>query len=562
MIKLGNMSIAVKSQIAPFIGTFALIIIGACFWFVTSQTSQAISHTKDISSIGTTLNESRIALYKAHTALYKASDMTLNKLDEATIAKVTQSALDHIVISQDQLKIVQSANMQGIDQKEVDTAKAALVSYQKMAKDFKDLVSTDATLASIMLNTAQGRYELVEKSLGKLESQIDGLTDLANKELAHDLESSKSLATVAILVIVLFNITLGQLIGRAISRPIQAITRVMQALAAHDTSVTVPHQDRRDEIGGMAHAVLVFKESMIRSDEMAAETARQQEERARRAEHMAQLARNFDSHAGTLLGEVGKASEHMHSIAGTVADAARRSGQQADSVAHSAQNASGNVQTVAAATEELASSSAEIGRQVEHSSTIANKAVHQAEQTSAHMRALADNAARIGAVVQLISEIASQTNLLALNATIEAARAGEAGKGFAVVAGEVKSLAAQTAKATEDITSQVMGIQDSTKTAVDAIGAISGTIQELSAISTAIASAVEEQNAATGEITRSVEEAARSTSDVSTDIAQVRGMASDTEKAASDVQDAYRVLARHSDELRQTVNTFLEGVRT
>ncbi len=275
-----------------------------------------------------------------------------------------------------------------------------------------------------------------------------------------------------------------------------------------------------------------------------------------------EMADNFESNVKTVVESVASASTEMEMSARTLSATAEEASSQSTAVAAASEEASTNVQTVAAAAEQLAQSVEEVGRQVQQSSTIASNAVSEAQKTNEEVEGLATAAEKIGEVVGLINDIASQTNLLALNATIEAARAGDAGKGFAVVATEVKSLADQTATATEDISSQISAIQNATENAVKAIKGISGTIGELSEISSAIASAVEEQSAATREIAQSVEQAAAGTADVSQNITGVTSGAQQTGDASAQVLEAASELSKQAETLRSQVDGFLVEVRS
>jgi len=275
-----------------------------------------------------------------------------------------------------------------------------------------------------------------------------------------------------------------------------------------------------------------------------------------------EMADNFESNVKTVVESVASASTEMEMSARTLSATAEEGSSQSTAVAAASEEASTNVQTVAAAAEQLAQSVEEVGRQVQQSSTIASNAVSEAQKTNEEVEGLATAAEKIGEVVGLINDIASQTNLLALNATIEAARAGDAGKGFAVVATEIKSLADQTATATEDISSQISAIQNATENAVKAIKGISGTIGELSEISSAIASAVEEQSAATREIAQSVEQAAAGTADVSQNITGVTSGAQQTGDASAQVLEAASELSKQAEALRSQVDGFLVEVRS
>jgi methyl-accepting chemotaxis protein len=350
--------------------------------------------------------------------------------------------------------------------------------------------------------------------------------------------------------------------ARSITRPVAVLSGAMKALAGGEMSVQIEGTHRRDEIGGMAGAVQVFKDHMIEADKLRAEQAASDARTAaRRKAEMMKLADEFDEAVGGIVNTVSTASTQLEVSAGTLTSTASKAQEMATAVAAASEEASANVQSVASATEELSSSVNEISRQVQQSARIASDAVEQARTTTERVSELSKAAARIGDVVELINTIAGQTNLLALNATIEAARAGEAGRGFAVVASEVKALAEQTAKATGEIGQQISGIQAATGESVDAITTISGTIEKLSEISSTIAAAVEEQGAATQEISRNVQQAALGTQQVSSNVAAVQHGASETGSASSQVLSAAQSLSGESIRLRDEVDRFLNTIR-
>ena len=363
-------------------------------------------------------------------------------------------------------------------------------------------------------------------------------------------------------LILLFALAVSILVARSITGPLRHMTVAMNDLASGNLAVEVPGIGRGDEVGEMAKAVEIFKGNAVARQALEAEQ-REAETRAAsgRKADMNKMANDFEAAVGQIVEAVSSASSQLEVSAGTLTTTAERAQQLTATVAAASEEASSNVQSVASATEEMASSVNEISRQVQASARMAVDAVGQARVTNDRVSELSKAATRIGDVVELINTIAGQTNLLALNATIEAARAGEAGRGFAVVASEVKALAEQTAKATGEIGQQISGIQAATQESVNAIQAISGTIEKLSEISSTIAAAVEEQGAATQEISRNVQQASMGTQQVSANITDVQRGASETGSASSQVLAAAQSLSGDSNRLKLEVGKFLNSVR-
>ncbi len=368
----------------------------------------------------------------------------------------------------------------------------------------------------------------------------------------------------AVVMIMLAGIVLlaWRIVG-SINSPLKAVVYSLQSLADGNLNTDIRDTERHDEVGDIARTMLVFKENGLRIKQMQEEQERQKEQaETEKRKTMNMLADSFDASVRKIVETVASTATEMQTSSGALIDIAQQTSLQAEGAFAASDRSTTNVQTVASAAEELSSSISEISRQIGTSSQITGTAVIQAQKTDELVQGLAQSAQKIGEVISLINDIANQTNLLALNATIEAARAGDAGKGFAVVASEVKNLANQTARATEEIEQQITTVQQATTESVEALHRISGIIEQINEVTGSIAAAVEEQSAATQEIARNVQEASSGVQEVSGTISQVNQSSSESGQAASRVNQAAVELSQQSEFLMSEVSSFVSRIRS
>ena len=448
--------------------------------------------------------------------------------------------------------------------------KAAMANAQ--VRYFKDFVSLADEMRRI--GESGAKYTMTARQwVDATNPQIDSLlqilyaADKASEEAAdaaidrtlHEVELAFALMALGILIA----ISGIWAVSSRVMRPLISLAAVVHRLAANDTNVEIPVSNRGDELDAMAKSLDVFRKGLIETHRLRTEQIETERRQAaeQKASMMNAIADSFEAAVGNIVNTVTSASRELAAAASTLAQVADNTQQLSTAAANTSNEASINVRSVASAADEMNSSVGEIARQVNESSGIADEAVLKAQEANAHFDELSKAASRVSAVIKFISEISEQTNLLALNATIEAARAGEAGRGFAVVAGEVKALATQAAKATEEIAKQIAEMQAMTQNSVGSIHEIGTTIRRISTISSVIAAAVEEQNAATQEISHNIEQVADGTAQVAANVDDVKHGASKTSLASRQVFASAQLLSDEGRKLRVEVDRFLATVR-
>ena len=484
--------------------------------------------------------------------VYSNRFMTLGNETYLERASLELTALDRIipnlagtVTAPEQLVLIQNAQ-------------ADITRYRAAVEEISDMVVEREAIYHHELQEIGNGIMLAAIDLSRSQRDIQGaIGPMLEASFLNQKLIAVGVGVLGVAVAAIF----GFVLAGSISRPVLGLTHVMDRLRERDYTADVPDIHRQDELGAMARAVDVFKQSMIEGDRLRAEQEAEQAQRLERAEKIEVAINGFEDASQEVLASMLQAAQNMHGSSQSLSAAAEQTNAQSQAVAAASEQASANVQTVAGAAEELSASIGEIGQQVSQSAQMSREAVGAAQSTSVEVRSLAETADRIGEVVSLIRDIAEQTNLLALNATIEAARAGDAGKGFAVVATEVKALAAQTSKATEQISSQVEAIQSATSTSATSIQSITEKIESMDEATAAIAAAVEEQGSATQDIARSVQQVAEGTNEVSLNIHGVREAAEATGESSGTVLSSSEVVNGKAAVMRESIDSFLTAIR-
>jgi methyl-accepting chemotaxis protein len=517
---------------------------------VLNSTGLAIAPNS--SELETLINAASLAYRDARTAAWRYF-----VLNEASQIKLIAVTTEHATTN---INFARRATRDGTITAGLDNLLAIVSEFTEILKETTAAIDRQNNIQTERANRAEiaARQLLAEASAAATE-----LSAAATKDAEAGMIRAARIRLGVGLAVVLLLLGSAVFASLTIAKPIQKIGEVLIDLARGNKAVEIPYVDRGDEVGDNARAAQTFKDNLLRMELLESEQKKIQESVvAERKLAMKQLADEFEAAVGSIVGTVSTASGRLEEAAGTLTNTAETTRNLSNLVASASEEAFSNVQSVASATEELSASANEIGRQVQESSRIASEAVKQAEWTDSRINELSQAAQRIGRVVKLITAIAEQTNLLALNATIEAARAGEAGKGFAIVAQEVKGLATQTAKATEEISAQISTMQSTTQGSVVAIKEIGGTITRLSDIASAVAVAVEEQGATMQQIAHSVQQAAQGTGHVATNIADVNRGASATGAASAQVLASAQLLSSDSNRLKHEAQKFLAMVRT
>ena len=500
------------------------------------------------------------ATQNAHRLLLKTLSIAAIESDKARLRESVQASLAAENAIADQLLKVEE-QFQGEDR--VAQIRPALRGYQNAAEDVLDVAKSDPASATLLAFAADRAADNLLSLLEQFKVDADHIRSVSSNRTVDLVTKGRLWLLMILAVALLLSAAVSTLVTRAIVRPILDLTKVIRLIAAGETDVSIPGLDRRDEIAVIAEATKLCRDSMVTATQLTAERESEQRKiRKKRRETVEALAERFQASAGELVTTLLAAAATLKSNAETMARVTESTGKSASEVKFASEQAFRNVNDVAQATEELSTSLGEIDRKFERSTAISQTAVAGARRTDAAVVALVTDADKVGEVVQLIKHVAAQTNLLALNATIEAARAGAAGKGFSVVANEVKGLAAQTAKATEDIGARVSQIQATVRNSVDELRSIANTIVQMQSIAGEIGESVQHQTLATHEIARNAQLVATNTREVTQTVAAIEEASTRSGDVAGQVLEAAVVLSQHADKLATEVGQFIAGVRS
>lgn len=558
---LQDLNIGKKILFIPILTILSFLIIGSLFFVAQTTTFSSLEKTDRAQTILVTLEHTNSDLLKSKATMLQALSWKLGYIEEKKVS-------EQITAAQDLGKSIETTLSQfhddilfiGVPEEEFVAAHEQIKLYEKSMKSSSDMILIDAETAVLTLNTTfeefNKSYDLINALIGKARVFEEATVASLKDTLSQSLISVMSAIAISIITLVI----IGWLIGRAIARPIQGLTGVMTDLAGGNMNIAIPNTHRGDEVGNMAKAVEVFKESIIKSNVLQEEQKQAQKSDLERAEKLANIVKAFEGKVTDVVSLFAKTSSEMENAAKSLGSSVETSERTTSNVETASNQAMSNVQTVASAVQEMSASIQEISSQVNKTQTVIGSAVDKTQYADSETEKLSKAVLQIGEIVGLIQDIAEQTNLLALNATIEAARAGDAGKGFAVVASEVKELANQTAQATDQISRNINEVQGISDSVIKAIANIRDSINDVNHFSSSVASAIEEQSSVTNDISYNMQSAADGVSEITRNMAEVIQAVGQVKIVADKILGTSNDLSSHTDNLGSDVTTFCTNI--
>jgi methyl-accepting chemotaxis protein len=556
---LNNASITVKSLISTLSGVLVVLALAGLATFSLMAVRDARDAADGAVMLRAGARSVEAALAGGQSALYRAINLKSQNVEPALVHTANAKAQQAIAATHQAMAALHVDGV-AIDPQLVATAAKSIDAYAAAASQAAGFVEEDAFNASMFMTDAEQKYAIADRDVAALLAVAAKIAEGKEAVIKQDLHNAIVAIPIGSAIAVLLSITISSLLGRLISRPIVAMTGTMRRLADGDLAAAIQATDRRDEVGQMAQALLIFRQNALEAKTRQAAADRAHVLTEQRHAVMDRCTKEFGTSAAGVMGNLARSAETMRAVAGEMSAAAQRARDGAARTAEGAVESAQNLASVAAAAEQMSASISEISQQVARATHAAHAAVGRAAATDTKMADMAALAAKVGDVVRLIGDVAGRTNLLALNATIEAARAGDAGKGFAVVASEVKALATQTARATDDITTQIAAIRAATAEAVAAVREVGTAIGQVEEVATAIAAAVEEQASVTQNIVASVHTVTTATQEATAAMQDVSAASERTDAASGKVLEGADAVGRDADTMRGEVTQFLQAM--
>jgi methyl-accepting chemotaxis protein len=556
-----SISIGKKIFLLPCLTILSFLVIGLFFFIAHKSSTTSMESMNSSKETLSFLVNMRADLMHSKADLLQALSWKLGYIEEKKVLQMIDSSVGFIKAVEDDVQEYKDKFLQiGLTEEEFEQIVSSTKSYEESVKGTADMITIDPETSILLLNDTLEKFTIADDLYANAVARATAIEANSVSLMVQSLADSRLRVFSVIGVFTVSLIVIGYFIGSGISKPTQALTKVMTNLAEGDLEVEIPSSERRDEIGNMARTVEIFKESLINNKKMEEERADKQQSELRKAEALAAVVRDFEGQVTKVVDLFSKSSEQMLSAADALGDSVQTSERVSSDVEKSSGQTMENVENVADSIKEISGSIREISSQVNQTIEVVSKTVSQTENANSETAKLSASAEQIGEIIGLIQDIAEQTNLLALNATIEAARAGDMGKGFAVVASEVKSLAAQTSEATERIAKNITEVQESSNSVIGAISEIRASIDNVNEFSSRVAAAIEEQSNVMSGISDNMQGASVGVTDISKNMTEVVSAVNAVKGVASNVNKTSGDLSEHTEALKKDVDTFCQKI--